>query len=404
MKRLGFLFICLVMPIAGQAKVITVDDDGPADFNNIQAAINDANVGDTVVVADGIYTGSGNRDIEFLGKAITVWSQNGPENCVIDCQGTETEYHRGFVFQNDEGPNSIISGLTIRNGYASQGGGIYCKGYSSPTINHCVISGSRAHCGGGICTEEGGHCSPTIKNCRIVGNLAYAGQLPFEPGCGGGIFLSGHPGEMWGTKCSPCYPKIINCTIAYNSAYSRGGGICSLFGCDVTIINSIVWDNTASKDNNIGIWLVCDVCNPINRISYSNVKGGLYGIEVYYYVVWGPGNIDTDPRFADPSSGDYHLKSQAGRYDANIGQWTKDEVTSPCIDAGDPHSPIGLEPFPNGGIINMSAYGGTAEASKSYFGEPLCETIIAGDINGDCKVDFRDFALMSFHWLEDNSD
>ena len=51
----------------------------------------------------------------------------------------------------------------------------------------------------------------------------------------------------------------------------------------------------------------------------------------------------------------------------------------------------------------MGAYGGTAEASKSYFGEPICETIVAGDINGDCKVDFKDFAFMAFHWLEDNN-
>jgi hypothetical protein len=64
-------------------------------------------------------------------------------------------------------------------------------------------------------------------------------------------------------------------------------------------------------------------------------------------------------------------------------------------------SPVGQEPFPNGGIVNMGAYGGTAQASKSYFGEPICQIIIAGDINGDCKVDFNDFALMAAHWLED---
>ena len=48
-------------------------------------------------------------------------------------------------------------------------------------------------------------------------------------------------------------------------------------------------------------------------------------------------------------------------------------------------------------------YGGTAEASKSYFGEPVCETIVAGDINGDCKVNFKDFVIMSFHWLRDEN-
>jgi len=47
----------------------------------------------------------------------------------------------------------------------------------------------------------------------------------------------------------------------------------------------------------------------------------------------------------------------------------------------------------------MGAYGGTAEASKSYFGEPICETIIAGDINGDCRVDFKDLTLMAMNWL-----
>jgi hypothetical protein len=100
--------------------------------------------------------------------------------------------------------------------------------------------------------------------------------------------------------------------------------------------------------------------------------------------------------------GDYHLKSQAGRWEPDSETWVQDDVTSPCIDAGDPNSPIALEPFPNGGIVNMGAYGGTVEASKSYFGKPVCEAIVAGDINGDCKVDFNDLILMAAHWLEDN--
>jgi len=98
--------------------------------------------------------------------------------------------------------------------------------------------------------------------------------------------------------------------------------------------------------------------------------------------------------------GDYHLKSQAGRWDPKTQSWVKDNVTSPCIDAGDPMSPIGLEPFPNGGRINIGAYGGTAEASKSYFGEPVCETIVVGDLNGDCNVDFADLEIIALHWLE----
>jgi hypothetical protein len=101
--------------------------------------------------------------------------------------------------------------------------------------------------------------------------------------------------------------------------------------------------------------------------------------------------------------GDYHLKSQAGRYDPNSRSWVVDEVTSPCIDAGDPMAPIMHEPFPNGGNINMGAYGGTGEASKSYFGKPPCAVVIAGDVNGDCIIDFRDFCMMALHWCEDNN-
>ncbi len=65
------------------------------------------------------------------------------------------------------------------------------------------------------------------------------------------------------------------------------------------------------------------------------------------------------------------MKSEAGRWSPGNQSWVIDDFTSACIDAGDPASPVGLEPFPNGGRINMGAYGGTAEASKSYFGKTL---------------------------------
>jgi len=174
-------------------------------------------------------------------------------------------------------------------------------------------------------------------------------------------------------------------------------------GGTATVINCIIWDCsqpvtlTDSSNNEIE-----DTGSHIT-ISYSNVEDGQDGISISgdnSTFTWGQGNIDIDPRFANPNREDLHLKSQAGRWDPNSQSWVKDDVTSPCIDAGDPNSPVGLELFPNGGRINMGAYGGTAEASKSYFGGPVCETIIAGDINGDCKVDYKDFAIMASNWLE----
>jgi len=153
-------------------------------------------------------------------------------------------------------------------------------------------------------------------------------------------------------------------------------------------------------------------------IAYSTIQRDSTSIhDPANTLVWGTGLLDGDPCFVDPGywdangtpddpnddffvEGDYHLKSQAGRWDPVSASWVQDDVTSPCIDAGDPNSPVGYEPFPNGGCINMGAYGGTAEASKSYFGQALCETPIAGDINGDCRVDLADLAILLKHWLE----
>ena len=81
---------------------------------------------------------------------------------------------------------------------------------------------------------------------------------------------------------------------------------------------------------------------------------------------YGTGCIAKDPCFADAASGDFHLKSAAGRW--NGATWVKDTVTSPCIDAGETSAAYANEPTPNGNRANMGAYGNTAEASKSTSG------------------------------------
>lgn len=203
-------------------------------------------------------------------------------------------------------------------------------------------------------------------------------------------------------------PTIINCTFSGNVAY-QGGGIWSNYG-EMTVTNCILWGNRDSGGTDESAQ-IDGTTTVVNYCCIQGLTGGLGG----------SGNIGDDPCFIEPrywedpcntptypwddiwvdGDWDYHLKSQAGRWEPNSESWVQDAVTSPCIDSGDPMSPIGDELFPNGGRVNMGAYGGTAEASKSYFGEPVCETIVAGDINGDCKVNFLDFRLMSLHWLEE---
>jgi hypothetical protein len=253
-RKLASLFVLLVLAIPCGARTITVDDDGPADFNNIQAGIDDANDGDVVVVAPGTYTGPGNRDIDFLGKAITVRSTdpNDPNivaSTIIDCNGTETEPHRGFKFHNGEDANSVLAGLTIINGYAPEefvwdlwisfGGAIFCYD-AGPTITKCTISRNKAHSdddsyhlggGGGICCL-GENLTMTITDCYINENTAVA--------YGGGILCE--PSTLHGY----CVVTTSNCTITKNSA-CVGGGICSRNGTTM-ITDCTIQDNSASVD------------------------------------------------------------------------------------------------------------------------------------------------------------
>jgi len=119
-------------------------------------------------------------------------------------------------------------------------------------------------------------------------------------------------------------------------------------------------------------------------IGHSDVQGN-----------WpGSGNIDADPCFADPSSGDYHLKSQAGRWEPKSQAWVRDSVTSPCIDRGSPDSDWTAELWPHGKRVDTGAYGGTPQASMS-----LSDAGNIADLNADNAVQLRDFAKCTDRWL-----
>ncbi len=101
-----------------------------------------------------------------------------------------------------------------------------------------------------------------------------------------------------------------------------------------------------------------------------------------------------NPLFVDPANDDYHLLSERGRYWPQHDVWVLDKVTSPCIDGGDPDADYSNEPTPNGGRINMGAYGGTPYASMSEVRR------LDPDVNGDGAVDISDIAELIEQWLE----
>jgi len=109
-----------------------------------------------------------------------------------------------------------------------------------------------------------------------------------------------------------------------------------------------------------------------NTILWNNIDGDLFGCQARYSCVerGDEGVITDDPLFVDPDNDDYHLRSERGRYWPRFDIWVLDKVTSPCVDAGDPHVGILNEPIPHGSRINIGAYGDTTEASLSPSEQP----------------------------------
>jgi hypothetical protein len=414
MKKIRIITVLILMVSSlACATIIYV----PQQYPTIQAGINAAISGDTVMVDDGVFTGPGNRDLDFGGRAIVVMSMFGADSCIIDCQNSG----RGFNFHSYEGINSVVDAFTITHGSTDRGAGIYCDD-SSPTIKNCIITQNSANAGnwnygGGIYCRDS---NPVIQDCHILGNSAtngtwchgagiyLDGSSPTIAGCtvennissggtwnyGAGIFCDGgsptvanctidgnnvnggyyaygagikcddsnltvsrtliinnsatgssrHYGG--GVHCSGGIPVIENCTLSGNSiaqtTYTYGAGIyCN--GPDLHVVNTIVEASIGGG----GIHFTDDATNV--SVTYSDFSNNAVGnftgyppaglgivsgvnyngdpCDVFY-------NIFLDPIFVLPGS-DFHL--QEG---------------SPCIDAGDPQSPLD----PDGTIADIGVF------------------------------------------------
>ncbi len=303
-------------------------------YDYIQHAIDDSNDGDTIIVEPGLYC----ENIDTHGKNLKISSTDPNDPAIVESTvlSAMNNDYAAVTYSDGQDVNSVLEGFTITGSKI----GIYCEEFSSPTISKCVISGNSQY---GIYLYRG--CEPLISECVITNNgnsgvkmkspneaVMYY-NMPVITNC----IISGN--GMFGV--SEGQPTILNCTIADNT-------LCGLYNSVAIVSNSIIYFNGDGS-------LIGQVMGVGSTITYSDVQG-----------TWpGAGNIDSDPMFADNLSGDYHLKSAAGRWDPVSLSWVQDSSSSPCIDAGDPANDAGLEPAPNGLVINIGAYGGTEQASKS---------------------------------------
>ncbi|MCK4415404.1 MAG: right-handed parallel beta-helix repeat-containing protein [Candidatus Eisenbacteria sp.] len=250
MSRCVLVSLLLVAAVwVAEAETYLVLPDGSGDFPNIQAAVDAATNGDVILLSDGTFTGDGNRDIDFDGKAITVRSlSDDPVSCTVDCQGNSSAPHRGFRFDSGETASSVLQGLTVMNGYTAgsfpenDGAGVYCEG-SSPAITNCVFTENAAQSGAGVLCYD--FASPTLTNCIFSRNQASARTIGAgvychfyaSPHLNGCSFIENSPDGMYAHATSS--PQLDGCSFSGHS--SRG------FGChggSPSIVNCYFADNS----------------------------------------------------------------------------------------------------------------------------------------------------------------
>ena len=221
MKKLVFtLIVCLLPVFTSQATIITVDDNGSADFDNIQDAINSSGLGDIIVVKPGTY----NRRIFFNNKPVTLTSENPNDPGVVQSTILAADSGYSVNFDFGEGHNSALTGFTIT------GQGIHCYG-SSPTISKNIIKDCSGH---GIHGED--NAAPVISGNTISSNAGYGIYY-----CDGPIennTISENKGGM-----AYCNGPITSNDITKN--LSDDGG--ALFFCKGLIIGNIIVENYARK-------------------------------------------------------------------------------------------------------------------------------------------------------------
>jgi hypothetical protein len=220
---IGFVALSLLWTGICLAGIIYIKPDGTSDAATIQAGVDAAANGDTLLLASGTFRGAGNRNIVVTKSALVIQSETGnAADCIIDCEGDVSWGRRGFHLT---GNYTRLKGITITNGAANEGGAIICECPS--TIVNCVFAANSAHWGGAMYVIDGAF-DAIVRNCSFTGNSVL--------GRGGAVYIYG----VW------VEAVFDNCDFRDNHAGQNGGGIYGyMHEARAVVRNSIFQGNSA---------------------------------------------------------------------------------------------------------------------------------------------------------------
>lgn len=225
----------------------------PGDMLTIQEAIDAAWHGDTILVDEGTYSGLGNINLNFDGKNISLESQGGPEQTIIDCEGDS----RAFYFDKGEGRSAEIIGFTITNGRSDYGGAIYSYG-SSPTIENCIFLENSATESGGAIFHRQNWASMVIRDCSFFDNEARSGGALYFQTAGMSITRSEFSENSASTTGGAItfwngWLSVSWSTFYLNTATYSGGAIGIIgSGASATVSDSAFFNNSAGYSSYYG--------------------------------------------------------------------------------------------------------------------------------------------------------
>ncbi len=448
-KGLANLVIAGAAAMQCRAGVLNV----PGDYPTIQAAIDAAAAGDEVLLADGVYSGPGNVDLDFAGGSITVRSASGlPSACTIVAQGAG----RGFHFHTGESSAAVVADLTITGGLAANGGAILIEAGSSPTFQGCVVDGNSADSGGGASVSGGGSplfadctfsgntaatggglrssfASPLVLGCRFIGNTITNGSgagfrvedsspavidcefIGNVGGIGAGIRNShsdtlivgctfvenvSTAGAGGGLRNDISAPTVVNCLFTGNQAglgaavFDAQGGAPRLVNCTIALNQSLagsaVYDSTSAG----AALRNCIVWGNIDDLGGPAIDGPGVTAVAFSDVQGGhpgPGNIDADPLFADAGAWDFHLSPSSPGIDAGHNGWVAGLAGAELDLDGAPRFTAGSDAATGCGVPVVVDLGCFEAPGKPF-------AVALGDLDGDGAVGVTDLLDLLGAW------